>query len=184
MDEIKRQFTILTVFILFILFLLIIYKIMHSNYFNIVKCTPINNEFCLSGDFGKKTNYYQASTLCSKAGMHLPSLDDAWYIWINSENCLRSFSSNELLPLNKDAFVTNCTVPEKCLKSAKYIRNYCSSKSLIKFSKGSQYKYGSFWLKDGKTENHHYGINYSSGRIGEYADNDPSLGVRCIRTIK
>ena len=189
MVEIKKQIYLLFFFIAILLVVLFIYK--SERFINIVLpfngvsrlCTNITEKLCLSEDFGIRLNYYEASTYCSKRGMALPTREDAWEIWIKSENCLRAFSSNEDVPKNKQAFLSQYS-NEYPFTPSKNIDNYCSKNSSIKFPIASQYKNGLFWLKDNAGENNHYAINYYNGRLSIREDNTKTLGVRCVKIFK
>lgn len=186
MEEVKKQFVLLFGLLTIIFVLVFIYK---SDIFwnlseglplhtNSGKCIFISDRVCLAEDAGLRLNYYQASSLCSKRGMSLPTLDDAWDIWIASENCQRAFASNQEVAKNKNYFKRDCG-EDFCNTSAKNVKNYCVE-SKIKFPLSSQYKNGSFWLKDGADEGEHYAVNYYSGKVGAYKDNTSDFGVRCV----
>jgi hypothetical protein len=188
LEELKKQIFLLCVLLLLLGIAVVFYKadifwnvgkgiFLHSNSGN---CVKINDKICLSEDSGLRTNYYEASSICSKRGMRLPTQDEAWQIWISSENCHRRFAANEILPTNKNAFLGNCS-GEICNTFANKINKYCTKDFKIKFPLSSQYKNGSYWLKDKSSENHHYTINYFSGAIGKSNDNDKSFGVRCVK---
>lgn len=188
MDEIKKQLLLLSIFICFLGIFVVLYKSdafwdiakglpLHTNSGN---CIRINDKICLSEDAGLRTDYYEASSLCSKRGMKLPTKQDAWDIWINSENCHRTFASNINVAKDQKAFLDNCK-DDVCTKPAMDIKKYCSKEPSIKFPRASQYTKGGFWLRDSAEENEHYAINYSTGKITAFKDNTKSLGVRCIR---
>lgn len=187
MEEIKKQLTFLCILIVILLIGVVAYK---SDYFwNIAKglplhtnsgnCVRITDNICLAEDAGLRLSYYEASSLCRKRGMTLPTKEDAWYIWINSENCHRIFAANIHVPKDKNAFTKVCT-DDECLVQTNEISKYCSDKLLIKFPRASQYEKGSYWLKDSAGENEHYAINYSTGKIKAFKDTTKTLGARCI----
>lgn len=185
MEELKKQLFLLILFVITIGVLVIIYK---SDYFwniargfplhtNSQNCTKLNDEICLAEDAGLRLNYYEASSLCRKRGMTLPSREDSWYIWINSENCQRAFASNLEIPQDKTSFINSVENREVFASS---IANYCAQNSIIKFPRASQYKDGLFWLKDNAGEDKHYAINYSTGKIQAVPNMTKALGVRCV----
>ena len=187
LEELKFQFKILFTFLVIIFIAVIIYK---SDYFwnfakgfplhtNSGKCKTLIEGLCLAEDSGLRVNYYSASSLCSKRGMSLPTLEDAWLIWISSENCNRAFSSNELVAKNKKSFLEK---PYN-LAPAGSVTKYCLQSSLIKFSASSQYKHGSYWIKDKASDGKHYAINFNTGKVGIYDDNENTLGVRCVTKL-
>jgi hypothetical protein len=185
-EEFKKQFVLLGILIFTLLLFVMVYKLdyfwniarhfpLHTNSGN---CIYINDRICLAEDSGLRVNYYEASSLCSKRGMYLPTLDDAWEIWIASENCQRDFDSNHEVPRGKEAFKKSCG-DISCTVPAKNIKNYYLP-SQIKFPLSSQYKNGSFWLRNKAYGRQHYGINYYSGSVGDYHDDVKTLGVRCV----
>ena len=187
MEETKKQFILLCIFIAIVSFVVLLYKSdrfwnlgkrlpLHTNSGN---CIKISDNICLAEDAGLRLNYYEASSLCSKRGMRLPTIEDAWVIWTNSENCHRTFASNLAVPKSKQDFINVCTA-DNCIDDANNVNKYCSSKSLIKFPIASQYEKGSFWIKDSASGGSHYAINYSTGKIRAFLDNQDNLGVRCI----
>lgn len=186
MEEVKKQFILLCSLLIVLAIFVFVYKSdvcwnfakglpLHTNSGN---CVHVNDRICLAEDAGLRVNYYEASSLCSKRGMYLPTLEDAWEIWIASENCQRTFASNQDVPRGKNYFKHDCG-ENSCTVPAKSIVNYCAE-SKIKFPLASQYKNGSFWLRDKSVNNQHYGVNFYSGRVGDYDDNNKSLGVRCV----
>ena len=188
LDELKFQFKILFCFLVIVFITVIIYK--SDKFWNFAKgfplhtnsgkCNTIINDLCLSEDSGLRVNYYSASSLCSKRGMSLPTLEDAWLIWISSENCHRVFASNELIPPDKDDFINHTNK----LAPANRVKKYCLPNSLIKFSASSQYKHGSYWIKDKASNDKHYAINFNTGKVGMYYDYERNLGVRCVSKSK
>ena len=106
-----------------------------------------------------------------------------WEIWIKSENCLRAFSSNEDVPKNKKAFLSQYS-EEYPFTPSKNINIYCSKNPSIKFPIASQYRNGLFWLKDNAGANNHYSINYYNGRLSIREDTMKTLGVRCVKIFK
>ena len=187
MEEYKKQMVLLCVFIVILGIFLIIYKSdlflnfaqglpLHSDSQN---CIKLNSGVCLSEDAGLRVNYYEASSYCRKKGMRLPSREDAWLIWTDSENCHRAFASNLEIPKDKIAFINSCEEDE-CIAFASNIKSYCTIKPSIKFPRASQYQNGLFWLKDSAGEGKHYAINYSTGRIYSVKDTEDVLGIRCI----
>ncbi|MBR6098712.1 hypothetical protein IKP85_03090 [bacterium] len=187
MEEYKRQMILLGIFLILLGFCIILYKSdrfwdlskgfpLHTNSGN---CIKISDDICLAEDAGLRLSYYEASSLCSKRGMKLPSKEDAWTIWINSENCHRIFASNLDVPKNKEAFTSVCN-SEDCIEQAINVKKYCSPEFLIKFPIASQYEKGSFWLRDNAGNDKHYAINYSTGVIRAFDSNTKTLGVRCI----
>jgi len=187
LEEIKKQFILLIIFICIVFMLVIIYKSdlfwnlakglpLHTNTIN---CIRINDNICLSEDAGLRLNYYEASSFCSKRGMSLPTIEEAWDIWISSENCHRIFTSNIHVPKDKQAFINMCN-NEECLEQADKVNKYCKSNFLIKFPLASQYEKGSYWLRDSAEDNQHYAIKYSTGKIRSFPDDMNNLGVRCV----
>ena len=190
MEEYRKQVVLLFSLTFVLIIILFIYKSdafwhfskgfpMHTNSGS---CLSISENICLSEDAGLKQNYYEASSLCSKRGMSLPTLQDFWEIWTASENCHRAFSSNENVPKSKDAFVNpgengNLYVP------ANSIKKYCKEKPIIKFPAASQYKGGMFWLKNSAGDNKHFLINYSSAKMIPSGSYSRYYGVRCIRNM-
>ena len=111
--------------------------------------------------------------------MSLPTIEDAWNIWTNSENCHRTFASNLTVPNSKQNFINVCT-EDNCIDEASKVKKYCSDSSVIKFPIASQYEKGSFWVKDSASEGMHYAINYSTGKMRTFYDNQNNIGVRCV----
>lgn len=188
MDELKKQFILIISLVIALFIAILFYKSdfmwnfgkglpLHTNS---GKCIKISNTICLSEDAGLRTTYYEASSICSKRGMKLPTLDNVWEIWISSENCHRKFASNDILPVDKNAFIGACT-EDICHSPAEKIKKYCKSEFTIKFPFSSQYKNGSYWVKDKAGENIHYTINYSTGIVGKSPDNEKEHGVRCVK---
>lgn len=138
-------------------------------------------KLCLGQDAGFKANYKQATTYCSSIGMRLPTREEAWYIWIASENCSRAFASNGNVARNKRQFVNSCYNTETCNVQSISVDNYCNPTSSIKFSQSLQYSDGNFWLLDSAEEFGHYSVNYADGVINAYPDSTKTLGVRCIK---
>lgn len=187
MEEVKKQLILLGVLIFILMVFVVIYK---SDYFwvlakgfplhtNSGNCTQITDNICLSEDSGLKVNYYEASSICSKRGMRLPSREEAWAIWINSENCQRAYASNIEIPKNKKAFISACE-DDNCLTFGSKSKNYCSDTPSIKFPIAYQYKGGYFWLKDKADSNRHYVFNYSTGKIKSANNLKKEYGVRCV----
>ncbi len=142
-------------------------------------CIPIKTrgkkKLCLEEDAGLKTDYSEALEYCRRRGKRLPTREDAWYIWISSENCRRAFASGADVWQNKVQFLTSgVRVPSVATD------NYCRINSVIKFPMSAQYKQSSFWLGDGKNEKEHYAINYFSATIRSFSDKEEGLGVRCV----
>lgn len=191
MEEFRKQLIILSIFIVILGVFVVIYK---SDYFwnfakglpfhtNSQNCTKLNSGICLAEDAGLRLNYYEASSLCRKRGMTLPTREDAWLIWINSENCHRVFASNIEVPTDKKSFIAPCK-NEGCNNIALNVKNYCLSNPSIKFPRAPQYQDGYFWLKDNAGNESHYTINYSTGHIRTSKDFNKALGVRCINPNK
>ena len=183
MEELKSQIRFLCILMVLLSLIIVAYKgrtVLKFINTPSASCTKITDSICLSEDFGLRTNYYEASTICSKNGMRLPTLDDAWEIWTTSENCIRAFAANEELYKDKKAFTQNCN-DSGCTAPAQTIKNYCAELSFIKFPMSSQYNHGSFWLKNSASEDKHYTINYFSGKISPQKNNTKSFGVRCIK---
>ncbi len=135
---------------------------------------------CLGKDAGIKTGYYEASTYCSLRGMDLPTREQAWYVWISSENCQRAFAAGGEIPKDKNQFVNSCYKVDNCKTSSLAIQNYCNQTPSIKFPIASQYYRGNFWLKDSPGDKKHYTINYSTGTVNAYPDDLKKFGVRCV----
>ncbi len=188
MEEFKRQFILLGILILTLFVLVVVYK--SDSFWRLAKKLPltINNRhcislysgLCLSEDAGLRLTYNEASAYCSKRGMRLPTRDDAWSVWISSENCHRVFAMNMNVPKSKQAFIDNCKIPDECVAAASRVSNYCIKSPKIKFPLASQYDNGNFWLSDKFAIGEHYSINYSTGKIDRYSDDTKTLGVRCI----
>ncbi len=144
---------------------------------------PYKNDkkLCLGQDAGFKSNYKQASSYCSSIGMQLPSREEAWYVWIASENCSRAFASNGNVAKNKRQFINSCYNTDTCNVQAISIKNYCNANPSMKFSQSLQYIDGNFWLRDSAEESRHYSINYADGIVDAYPDYTKTLGVRCIK---
>ena len=187
LEELKKQFKLLCIFIFIVFICVVVYKSdkfwnmgrwlpMHTNSGN---CVKISENICLAEDAGLRVNYYEASSICSKRAMSLPTIEDAWIIWTSSENCHRSFASNLSVPKSKHDFISVCT-DENCIDNANNIKKYCSDNFVIKFPIASQYEKGSFWIKNSASAGNHYAINYSTGKIGAFTDNNKNLGVRCV----
>lgn len=187
MEESKKQLILLCTFVVIVLIGVVLYKSdrfwnlgkwlpLHTNSGN---CVKISDNICLAEDAGLRLNYYEASSLCSKRGMRLPTIEDTWFIWTNSENCHRTFASNLIVPKSKQDFINVC-YDDNCIDSANNINKYCSDNSLIKFPIASQYEKGSFWIKDSASEGNHYAINYSTGKVRAFPDDYKNLGVRCV----
>lgn len=191
MEEIKKQLFLLISLIVVLFVIVLVYR--SDKFWNIAKglpfhtnsgsCVEISDKICLSEDSGLRVNYYEASSLCSKRGMKLPSLDDAWEIWTASENCHMFFTSNENVPKNKNSFFNQLTDENPYVPASK-IRKYCKTPPIIKFPIASQYKGGNFWLKDGAGAGKHYAINYNSGRVSARENKIKTLGVRCVKLSK
>ena len=112
-------------------------------------CIPIKTagkkKLCMEEDAGLKTDYSEAYEYCTGRGKRLPTREDAWYIWISSENCRRAFASGADVWQNKVQFLTSgAKVPSVT------VDNYCRINSVIKFPMSAQYKQSSFWLGNGK----------------------------------
>lgn len=136
---------------------------------------------CLGQDAGFKSDYKQAESYCTKIGMRLPTREEAWYVWIASENCSRAFASNGNIAKNKQQFINSCYNTDTCTAQAISVKNYCNTTPYIKFSKSLQYSDGNFWLKERTEESGHYSANYADGIINAYPDYVKTLGVRCIK---
>ncbi len=189
MDEFKKFFYLIIVLVIFLIGIVLRYKynnvFFKSKHFPNDECSFIPYEdgkkICLGQDAGFKAGYYQASSYCSSLDMSLPTREQAWYIWLSSENCQRLFASNGLVAKNKKQFVDSCYKSPSCKVQSISVKNYCNPSSLIKFSHSLQYHNGYFWLKDSAVDGLHYGINYSEGTIDAFKDNFKSLGVRCVK---
>ena len=187
MEEFKKQLIFLGIFVLFLFAGVLLYK--SDMFWNISKGLPLHTNsgncvklaegICLAEDAGLRLSYYEASSLCSKRGMSLPTKEDAWTVWINSENCHRIFASNVKVPKDKNSFTSVCN-SDDCIEQAINIKKYCSPVSKIKFPLASQYYKGSFWLRDNAGNDKHYAINYSTGKIRAFQNNKKTLGVRCV----
>lgn len=191
LEEFRKQLVLLCIFIVILGIFVIVYKSdlfwnftkglpLHTNSQN---CTKLHGGVCLAEDAGLRVNYYEASSLCRKRGMLLPTMDEAWQIWIDSENCHRAFASNSEIPKNKSAFIKACN-DDNCKDFAANIEKYCTQSPLIKFPRASQYSGGFFWLKDRAGEDKHYSMNYSTGEVKATKDLTGSLGVRCVKPNK
>lgn len=145
----------------------------------IYSCIKLANGVCLSKDLGRRTDYREASTHCRRRGRTLPTLEDAWYIWISSENCGRAFSSNEYVPKDKKTFLKG-KLSEQDIVPANDIPNYCNKVSSIKFPISSQYKGGNYWLNDSAEKGKHFVINYNTGKVSIQPDDSNEFGVRCV----
>lgn len=187
MEEFKKQLILLSLFTLCLGIFVVIYK---SDYFwnfakgfplhtNSQNCTKLNSGICLTEDAGLRLDYYEASSLCRKRGMTLPTREDAWLIWTESENCHRAFASNLEVPTDKKSFINACK-DEVCKDIALNVKKYCSDNPRLKFPIASQYQGGYFWLKDNVESGSHYSINYSTGHIRSAKDSNNALGVRCV----
>jgi len=146
----------------------------------LIECNklPYQNgkSLCLGKDAGFKSDFETAEAYCAKLNLRLPSREEAWYIWLASENCHRAFAAGNYLPQNKYSFMN----PEIDRVQAIGIKNYCNPEPSIKFSKSLQYVNGNFWLRDVANGKRHYTVNYNEGDINIYNDNTEALGVRCI----
>ncbi len=182
MEEFKKQIIYVFVFVL-IMFCFLGYRAVKNIYIGVGKnsgiCIKVSDNLCLSADFGAAEDYYEASTICSQKGMKLPSLSDAWDIWISSENCKRAFSSNEEVPKSKIIFMKP-GAEEYPYTPARSINNYCKKISEIKFPISSQYKGGLYWLKDSAGGDKHYAINYARAVIYSKDNRTKGIGVRCV----
>lgn len=152
-----------------------------SKYFLSDECSflPYKNDerLCLGQDAGVKSDFSSADMYCKKIGMRLSTREEAWYIWIASENCQRAFASNEYVPKNKAQFLNADFEPVQALG----VKNYCNETASIKFSQAIQYNGGFFWLSDFAGGKRHYAFNYSNGVVKIFKDKTNSLGVRCVR---
>ena len=133
---------------------------------------------CFGEDAGVKLTYRKAQEYCKKEGKRLPSRENAWYIWISSENCKSAFASGAEVAENREQFVRSHKI------SSFKINNYCRAKSLIKFPISPQYKFGSFWLGGEGPEAKAYAIDYFSGTIRSVLPEEDGFGVRCVTEIK
>ena len=146
------------------------------------RCIQISDKICLSEDAGLRQNYYEASSLCSKKGMSLPTAQDYWEIWTASENCQRAFSSNEDVPKNKEPFVEK-NLNEVVYVPANSVKRYCKEPPIIKFPVASQYKGGMFWLKDSAGDEKHYIINFNNAKFSASDSYLRAYGVRCVKSL-
>lgn len=193
MEELRRQIIFLLVFVLVLSVTMLLYKSVRiRNFFkgdfiqiNSSSCVKLSDGICLSEDAGISVDYYSASTYCRKRGMHLPTREEAWTIWINSENCDRVFASNLPVPKDKNAFMKICSDDtEDCIIEAMNVPKYCTTSYAIKFPRASQYENGYFWLKDSAESGKHYSINYFTGNIKSTPDINKTLGIRCVKRAK
>lgn len=182
MEEFKKQIIYVFVFVL-IMFCFLGVRVIKNKYMGIGKnfsiCIKVSDNLCMSADFGPAENYYEASTICRQKGMNLPSLSEAWDIWVSSENCKRAFSSNEEVPKNKTIFMSQNS-EEYPYIPANTIKSYCKQISVIKFPILSQYKGGLYWLKDYAEYDRHYTISYVRAVVHPKDNRTKGIGVRCV----
>jgi len=184
-DEFKKLIFLCIVLILVLCGIIFLHKFgsvsFLTKYFKSDECSfiPYKNgvRICLGKDAGFKAAYGEASEYCKKLEMRLPTREEAWYVWISSENCQRTYASGSYIAKNKYRFMN----PELEKVQAIEIKNYCNTIPSIKFSQSLQYSGGYFWLGDLAGGKRHYAINYSNGSIKVFKDKTKTLGVRCIK---
>lgn len=176
-----KQFLYLTLGLFFILALIVCFNKLKFSVFIGDDCTLIpytdGQAFCFGQDAGIKSGYETAETYCKKRNMELPTREQAWYVWIASENCQRAFASGGTVAKNKDYFINNPSDKVQAITVA----NYCNQTSSIKFSQALQYNNGYFWLKESPGGKLHYAVNYADGSISVFKDKINTLGIRCVR---
>ncbi len=180
MSELKKL-----LYLTLVLVVILLGVILHSKFgfvsFKNDDCTliPYKNgkQICLGQDAGMKANFETASAYCEKMNMRLPTREEAWYIWVASENCQRAFASGGTVSKNISYFIY---YPDEKVQAIS-VKNYCNEMSSIKFSQALQYNKGYFWLNDSAGGKLHYSVNYASGSVEIYKDKTPSLGVRCVK---
>lgn len=189
MNEFKRQ--LLYIFILLICLLMVVLQVKTSLFSKILRllstgeCSIIpyttGKQLCFGGDVGVKMSYPEAKIYCQRKGMHLPTREEAWYIWISSENCGRYFAAGINVAKDFYQFKTPCNTDVSCKTSSVLVDNYCKPVSIIKFPLATQYKNGNFWLAEENDSKNFYSIDYSTGSLYKTKSQDEAYGVRCVK---
>ena len=130
-------------------------------------------------------NFESAKSYCKSRGMHLPTRDEAWEMWLASSNCKLSMVTSREIIKDKKTFNTSChNSKSPCTVQSGEVEYRCNPDKDLLFLDEKSYRYGNYWLKDRFDKYGHYTANFINGVTNAYRDDMKLLGVRCVRNPK
>lgn len=147
--------------------------------------TQIDENLFVSERNAGPMNFEAAEMFCESKGMHLPTREQAWQMWLASSNCKMAMVTSRQIIKDKKTFINSCHDKGiECTVSSDKVDYKCNPNADLLFLDEKSFRYGNYWLKDRYDRNGHYTANFINGVTNAYRDDIKLLGVRCVRENK